>query len=127
MSLAGHCGRLPDSVIITEKIEVSEKILASGGFGDVRCGRYIGHLVAVKTLRVAAQDNLLRIREVSQQCFPGHLGCDLDHSSPAILQRSRPLEHAIPPERLETCWGSRGHGKGTIYHCVRVDGAWEYH
>jgi hypothetical protein len=65
MSLAGHCGRLPDSVIITENIEVSDKILASGGFADVRCGRYMGHLVAVKTLRVAVRDDLLRIREVS--------------------------------------------------------------
>ena len=36
---------------ITERIEVEDKILASGGFSDVRRGRYMGHLVAVKTLR----------------------------------------------------------------------------
>ena len=37
------------------------------------------------------------------------------------------MEYAIPPERLETCWGSWGHGERTIQHCVRVDGAWEHH
>ena len=64
MGLAGRCGRLPDSVIIPEKIEVSNKILASGGFADVRCGRYMGHLVAVKTLRVAELDDFQKLREV---------------------------------------------------------------
>ena len=50
---------------IPEKIEVQGKILASGGFADVRIGRYMGHLVAVKTLRVAATDDLQKIRKVS--------------------------------------------------------------
>ena len=63
--LAGYHGRLPDSMIITERIEVEDKILASGGFADVRCGRCIGHLVAVKTLRVAKKDDFLKIRKVS--------------------------------------------------------------
>jgi serine/threonine protein kinase len=52
-------------MIITERIEASDKILASGGFADVRSGRYMGRLVAVKTLRVTEQDDLLRIRKVS--------------------------------------------------------------
>jgi serine/threonine protein kinase len=63
--LAGSHGRLPDSMMITEKIEVEEKILASGGFADVRRGTYMGHLVAVKTLRVAEKDDFLKIRKVS--------------------------------------------------------------
>ena len=63
--LAGTHGRLPDSMMVTEKIEVEEEILASGGFADVRRGRYLGRLVAVKTLRVAAQDDLPKIRKVS--------------------------------------------------------------
>ena len=56
---------MPESVIIQEKIEVSAKILASGGFSDVRRGECLGRLVAVKTLRVLEQDNMLEIRKVS--------------------------------------------------------------
>ena len=52
-------------MMITEEIEVSDKILASGGFADTWTGTYVGHLVAVKTLRVAEQDDFLKIRKVS--------------------------------------------------------------
>jgi serine/threonine-protein kinase TNNI3K len=52
-------------MIITEEIKVSDKILASGGFADVRTGTYMGHLVAVKTMRVPEQDDFLKIRKVS--------------------------------------------------------------
>jgi len=62
--LAGTYGRLPDSMVITEKIEVEDKILANGGFADVRIGKYTGHLVAVKKLRVAETDNFVKIRKV---------------------------------------------------------------
>jgi hypothetical protein len=81
--LAGRYGRLPDSIIITERIEVEDKILASGGFADVRCGRCMGHLVAVKTLRVAKKDDLLKIRKVSvnNAIFASHLGRGLNYPS----------------------------------------------
>ena len=64
-NFAGFYDRLPGSVIIAEKIEVSHNVLASGGFSDVRCGKHMGHLVAVKTMRVAEQDDFLKIRKVS--------------------------------------------------------------
>ena len=48
-----------------EKIEVSDGILISGGFADVRFGRYMGNPVAVKTLKIAVQDDLQKIRKVS--------------------------------------------------------------
>ena len=51
-------------MMITGEIEVSDDILASGGFADVRRGTYDGHLVAVKTMRVTEQDDLLKIRKV---------------------------------------------------------------
>lgn len=51
-------------MVITEKIEVEDTILASGGFADTRIGRYTGHLVMVKALRVAEQDNFFKIRKV---------------------------------------------------------------
>jgi len=52
-------------MIITENIKIEDNILASGGFSDVRIGRYMGHLVAVKTLRLAAMDDFVKIRKVS--------------------------------------------------------------
>lgn len=62
--LAALYGRLPDSIIITERIETSGDVLASGGFADVRRGTYMGCLVAVKTMRVAVQDDFLKMRKV---------------------------------------------------------------
>jgi len=63
--LAATRGRLPKSMMITEEIDVSDEILVSGGYADVRTGMYKGDLVAVKTMRVAAQDDFLEIRKVS--------------------------------------------------------------
>ena len=68
--LATIHGRLPGSMVITEEIEVSDEILASGGFADVRIGTYVGHLVAVKTMRVTKKDNLPKIRKVSVHHIP---------------------------------------------------------
>ena len=68
--LAGTHGRLPKSMMITEDIEVSDKVSASGGFADIRTGKYMGrHLVAVKTMRVAEQDELSKIRKVRISIF----------------------------------------------------------
>lgn len=54
-------------MIIADKIEVDDKILASGGFADVRRGKYMGQLVAVKTIRidVTTLDDPRKIRKVS--------------------------------------------------------------
>jgi len=50
--LAERYGRLPERVMITENLEVQDKILAFGGSGIVREGRYKGDRVAVKTLKI---------------------------------------------------------------------------
>ena len=52
-------------MVITEKIEAQTRIHASGGFADIRQGSYMGHLVAMKTLRVAKRDDAPKIRKVS--------------------------------------------------------------
>lgn len=67
MGLAGKHARLPDSMVITDKIEFSAsgQPLTSGGFADIRQGEYKGCPVAVKTLRVAPTDNFDKIRRVS--------------------------------------------------------------
>jgi len=51
--------------MVAENIDVSEKILANGGFADVRTGTYKGRLVAVKSMRVSEQDDLGKLRKVS--------------------------------------------------------------
>ena len=52
-------------MVITEEIKVVDKVLASGGFADIRTGTYMGHPVAVKTMRVTEQDGFLKIRKVN--------------------------------------------------------------
>ena len=69
--------------MIKGTFEVSDEISAAGGFGDVRSGIYNGELVAVKTARVAARDNIQKIRKVSISDIFTPRGPD--HSAPAIL------------------------------------------
>jgi len=56
---------MPDRVKITEDLEVSDEELGWGGFGNVMLGTYKGHVVAVKTVKVALRDDFLMIRKVS--------------------------------------------------------------
>lgn len=60
--LAERHALLPERMMID--IEVSGEVLVSGGFGDVRYGMYMGDPVAVKSARVAVEDNLEKIRKV---------------------------------------------------------------
>jgi len=62
--LAERHGLLPDRIRIREKIEDSDEVLGSGGFGDVKLGTYEGRPVAVKIMRVSAKD-FGKIRKVS--------------------------------------------------------------
>jgi len=62
--LAGYHGRLPDRVMITEKIKDLDDIHTFGVFGDVRAGTHNGLRVAVKTARVLWSEDLERIRKV---------------------------------------------------------------
>jgi len=63
--LAAIHGRLPEFMMITDEIKVSDEILPSGGYADVRIGTYKGHLIAAKTMRISKQDDLLKIRKVN--------------------------------------------------------------
>jgi len=64
ITLAGLHGRLPSSFAVVDKVKVLGKILASGGFADVRTGVYGGCPVAVMTLRVSPGSDTDRIRNV---------------------------------------------------------------
>ena len=65
--------------MITDEIKVSDKILASGGFADVKTGKDKGCLVAVKTIRVTKQDDFQKIRKVSVDDILVHLRYSSDH------------------------------------------------
>ena len=52
-------------MVITDKFEVRTEILDSGGFSNVRSGTYMGHVVAVKSLKVSELDDFQRIKKVS--------------------------------------------------------------
>ena len=64
-TLSERHGLLPYRVRMKGGIEVSDEILGSGGFGDVKSGTYQGRPVAVKIMRISAKDNFPRIRKVS--------------------------------------------------------------
>jgi len=66
-------------MMIREGITVSDEILASGGFANIRTGTYKGCLVAVKTMRVAKQDDLVKIRKVSIYDHLGYSRHGSDH------------------------------------------------
>ncbi|KAF9644384.1 kinase-like protein [Thelephora ganbajun] len=82
--LAGKHARLPDSMVITDNIDFSSPTQpqTSGGFADIKPGRYKGHTVAVKTLRVAMTDNFEKIRK--QFCKEVVLWNSLSH--PNVLK-----------------------------------------
>ena len=73
--LAGKHARLPQSMVITDKIEYSSnQPQKSGGFADIKPGRCGGCAVAVKALRVARTDNFEKIRKVRGHGFCGRVG-----------------------------------------------------
>jgi hypothetical protein len=69
ISLSAKHALLPDSIVISGEIEShdSGQPHPSGGFADVKQGRYKEHMVAVKTMRVAVTDHIEKIREVSRR------------------------------------------------------------
>jgi hypothetical protein len=71
--LAGKHARLPESMIITEKIDysASARPYTSGGFADTKSGQYKGCTVAVKILRVTVTHDFEKIRKViAKDIFP---------------------------------------------------------
>ena len=52
-------------MMIAGNIEVGKDVLASGGYADIRRGTYLGHLVAVRALKIHLTDDHQKIRKVS--------------------------------------------------------------
>jgi len=55
---------LPDRVRMKGKLEASDEVHASGGFGDIRSQQYMGRPVAVKTPKVLGVEDLQKMKKV---------------------------------------------------------------
>ena len=126
--LAGKRARLPNSMVIKDKIDFSapSQPHTSGGFADIKQGQYKGFTVAVKKLRVAETDNFVKIRKVSgSEIFV--VGNNSTNHFPAILQRGHHLEFVVPPERPEASRGSGWHRAVSVRDDIGVDGTRKHH
>lgn len=102
--LAGKHARLPNSMIITENIDISasNQPHTSGGFADIKQGKYQGRNVAVKTLRVAMADDFGKIRKVSRMAVFVVGGMSL-RLSPSNSAKKLSSGTHYP---IRTCWSS---------------------
>lgn len=63
--LCGTCGILPTSSTINEGLEIiGDHPHGFGGFAEVWQGKYRGSRVAVKSLRISAHDDLIKVNKV---------------------------------------------------------------
>ena len=76
--LSNRTGHLPESYLLSDKFDISGKVVASGGFADVRKGMFKGKNVAVKTLKVLPTDDKAKIRRVRKRAT---LFCRVAHTS----------------------------------------------
>ena len=72
--LAGTSCQVPKSYLVGtfSRFKVEKPIIASGGFADVRKGRYRGMDVAVKTIRIPQDSDIKAIHEVRRM-----VGCPI--------------------------------------------------
>ena len=81
--LCGRIGHLPESYLLSEKLDLPVLPYASGGFADVRMGVFKRKNVAVKSLRISEQDDKTKIRKVRNQVISSCLRA-LTHRSTSV-------------------------------------------
>ena len=79
--LCGKIGHLPESYLLSEKIDLSGRPCSSGDFADVCMGVFKGMDVAVESLRVSEVDDKWRIRRVGNQVTSSHPGSLTHHAA----------------------------------------------
>ena len=107
--LAGKTGRLPVKYLVSKDADyqVEATIFASGGFADVRKGKLGKRAVAVKTIRVAQDGDIFKIRKAStlpRAPFPGSNNMRVP-SVLGFLQGIGALDASFPPQCLGTSCG----------------------
>ena len=73
--LCGRVGHLPESYLLSDRFDVSGRVLACGGFTEVRMGVFKGNNVAVKSLRVSLTNDKAKIRRVRERATIFLQGC----------------------------------------------------
>ena len=91
--LSNRIGHLPESYLLSDKFDVSDQIVASGGFADIRMGVFKGKNVAVKTLRLSSRDDKAKIRRVRKQTT---LLCRVAHTSYSTSVKKSPRGRTYP-------------------------------
>ena len=74
--LCGKIGHLPNSYLLSDKLDLTGDPCASGHCADIRMGVLKGRDVAVKSLRVSEVDDKVKIQKVGDQATaprPGSL------------------------------------------------------
>ena len=93
--LSNRIGHLPGSYLLSDKFDISGKVVASGGFADVRKGVFKGKDVAVKTLRVSLTDDKGKIRRVRKRAA---LFRQVAHTSYSTSVRKLPCGRTCPTQ-----------------------------
>lgn len=100
-------------------MEVSDEVLVSGSFADVKSGRYENRAVAVKVLRVPSGNEMEKTWNVSGSLS---FGVGSESFVPEALQGGCPLEFIVASKRLEAprrLWGCQF---PLFFHRHRSDG-----
>ena len=117
--LAGKTGQLPVNYLVSEDADyqVEATILASGGFADVRKGKLGKRAVAVKTIRIAQDVDIFKIRKVSTLPWASFPGPD-NMRVPSVLgflQGIGALDASFPPQCLGASCGRHKPPEWTIF------------
>ena len=91
--LSNRIGHLPESHLLSDKSDISRKVLAFGGFVGVRMGVFKGKNVAVKTLRVSLTDDKAKIRRVGKRAA---LFCRVAHTLCSTSVKKLPCGRTCP-------------------------------
>jgi hypothetical protein len=95
--LCGEIGHLPDSYLLSCRLEPAVIALAPGRFSHIQKGSFEGKDVAVKSLRILKFDGEIQVRKVGQQAT-AFCQSSLTHCV-AFLQRDHCVEEFVPSQR----------------------------
>ena len=123
--LCGRIGRLPESYLLPNELDLSGLLRASGGFAEVRVGVSRGKYVAIKSLKVSEVDDEMRIRKVGDQTTSSHRLTHSPYSTSVkklscgrtcpILTSSVRLEFLTPSRMEDSRWSLNGWSTGTSW------------
>ena len=130
--LAGASRQVPKSYLVGPftVYEVEKKVIASGGFGNIRKGRLNGMDVAVKTIRIPTKNEkgLDEIHEVRRAVHFLILDVDRDETpNLGLLQGMRGLDEPISSQHSPTCRSQNQRRCQEVFHNHGDNEEWKYY